>query len=413
MIKRPDKPFATYKWRWLSYAPTEGLLQPPVFLGVLRVLARHEDEAPTSAAIAKELAVVKSQTGTKINLARKPERNLIRNSGQYWKGTGLLLPDKGDIHLTPLGRKVAGGNVTQGEFAAIMVQQTVLPNPWTYSEQELAKWKAAGLEIRPLALILKLLEILGRSHGGTSAAFITPWELMRICIPLAGVKSEPDEIAEAIAQHRAGKLDVSNWPDCTPGANDHRLAKEFLLFLANFGLCRRIEKQNSMEDVYLLDELYAVQSAANGTTASIFTESSNTDAIIDAIRHSPLPSIIERQRTLTSVLARPGQSRFRETVFKAYSSRCFLTGDSMGEILEAAHIIPVTHGGADKADNGICLRVDIHRLFDSNNIRIKGTGELQFSDALRGSKNYAFLPHKITLPNFVNPANIRWRDSYS
>jgi hypothetical protein len=413
MIKRPEKPFSTYKWRWLSYAPTESLLSPPVFLGVLRVLARHEDQAPSSKAIAKELAVVQTETGTKVDLVRTPERNLIRNSGQYWKGTGLLLPDKGDIHLTPLGRKVAGGNVTQGEFAAIMVQQTVLPNPWTYSQQELAKWSAAGLEIRPLALVLELLEILGRNHGGTSAAFITPWELMRICIPLAGAKAEADAIASAIALHRAGKLDVSDWPDCTPAANDHRLAKEFLLFLANFGLCRRIEKGNSMDDIYLLDELYTVDTAAVGSIASIFTGAPNTDAIIDAVRHSPLPSIIERQRTLTTVLARPGQSRFRETVFKAYSGRCFLTGDSMGEILEAAHIIPVTHGGADKSDNGICLRVDVHRLFDSNNIRIKGTGELQFSDALRASKNYSFLPHKITIPHFVNPANIHWRDNYS
>ena len=163
MITAPIKPFPTYKWRWLSYAPTESLLNPPVFLGVLRVLARHEDQAPSNPAIAKELAKVKSETGTRVDLVRTPERNLIRNSGQYWKGTGLLLPDRGDIHLTPLGRNVAQGKVTQGEFAAIIVQQTVLPNPWTYSKQEVAKWQAAGLEIRPLSLILEVLEI-GRAH---------------------------------------------------------------------------------------------------------------------------------------------------------------------------------------------------------------------------------------------------------
>jgi hypothetical protein len=412
MIPAPIKPFPSYKWRWLSYAPTESLLNPPVFLGVLRVLARHEDQAPSNPAIAKELAKVKSETGTRVDLVRTPERNLIRNSGQYWKGTGLLLPDRGDIHLTPLGRNVAQGKVTQGEFAAIIVQQTVLPNPWTYSKQEVAKWQAAGLEIRPLSLILEVLEMLARKHGGMSTAYITPWELIHICIPLAGSKAQASLIAEAIAAQRAGKLDVTAWPDCTPESNDHRLAKEFLLFLANFGLCRHVEKDNSMEDVYRLDELYDVDAVTPGSTASIFTGQINTDAIVEAIRHSPLPSIIERQRTLTTVLARPGQSRFRELVFKAYSNHCLLTGDSMGEILEAAHIIPVTHKGADTPDNGICLRVDIHRLFDSNNIRIKATGELQFSDALRASKNYSFLPHKIKLPSFVKPANITWRDNY-
>lgn len=412
MIAAPEKPFPTYKWRWLTTMPTESLLRPPIFLGVLRVLARHEGASPADATVIGELERVREETNSPVDLARTGDRNLIRNSGQYWKGTGLLLPERGTILLTPLGRKVAGGNVTQGEFAAIMVQQTVLPNPWTYSPEELAQWQAAGLEIKPLALILEVLEVLGRDHGGTEAAYITPWELIHICIPLAGSKAGAKQISEAIAEYRAGKLDVSGWPDCTPGANDHRLAKEFLLFLANFGLCRRIERQNSMEDIYALDELYDADAVAPSTKESIFMEGGNTDAIVEAIRHSPLPSIIERQRTLSMVLTRPGQSRFRELVFKAYSGHCYLTGDSMGEVLEAAHIIPVTHGGADEPDNGICLRVDIHRLFDSNNIRIKGNGDVQFSDALRASKNYLFLPNKIEIPKFVNPANINWRDSY-
>ncbi len=412
MIATPVKPFQTYKWRWLSYAPTESLLSPPVFLGVLRVLARHENASPTDTAVIRELTRVQEETNSPVNLARTGDRNLIRNSGQYWKGTGLLRPEHGKIELTPLGRKVAQGNVTQGEFAAIMVQQAVLPNPWTYSPEELENWRSARLEIRPLRLILEILEILGHRHGGIAAAFITPWELIRICIPLAGTKAGPEAIAEAIALHRAGKLSVSRWPDCTPASNDHRLAKEFLRFLANFGLCRRTEGKTAMEDIYQLDELYDVKTLAAGTTASIFAGAANTDAIVAVMQHSPLPSIIERQRTLTTVLARPGQSRFRERVFKAYSGRCYLTGDSIGEILEAAHIIPVTEKGADDPDNGICLRVDIHRLFDSQNIRIKETGELLFSDALMESKNYSFLPHKIKIPNCVKPANISWRFNY-
>jgi hypothetical protein len=412
MIPVPAKPFPTYKWRWLSVAPTESLLNPPVFLGVLRVLARHENEAPSAPAIAAELAKVKSETGTTVNLVRTPERNLIRNSGQYWKGTGLLLPDRGDIHLTPLGRLVAEGKVTQGEFASIMVQQTVLPNPWTYTAQEIQQWNAAGLEIRPLALILEILQMLARKHGGIKASYITPFELMRICIPLAGAKSSVAQIAEAIELHRADKLDVTSWPDCTPASNDHRLAREFLLFLANFGLCRHVHKDNSLEDMYGLDEVYDAGVVQLTTGNSIFSDQPNTDDVVQAIRHSSLPSIIERQRMLSTVLARPHQSKFRESVFKAYASRCLLTGDSMGEILEAAHIIPVTHGGADSSDNGICLRVDIHRLFDSNNIRLKATGELQFSDALLASPNYTFLPHHVTIPHFVKPANVTWRDNY-
>ncbi|MGZ8212896.1 MAG: HNH endonuclease [Methylosarcina sp.] len=392
--------------------PSESLLNPPIFLGVLRVFARHEDERPSDPAVISELALVTKETNSPVDLARTDDRNLIRNSGQYWKGTGLLLPTRGRLQLTELGQKVAQGKVTQGEFAAIMVQQTILPNPLTYSPDELSRWHAAGLEIRPFALILEIIEKLGRHYGGAPVAYITPWELIRIAIPLAGTKTPPTAIAHSIVKNRSGNLDVSSWPNCAPASNDHRLAKEFLLFLANFGLCRHVKVGTSMEDKYYLDELFDIDAVAMPTTASIFDEHANANAIVDAVRHSPLPSIIERQRTASTILARTGQTKFRNVVLKAYSSQCFLTGETIGEILEAAHIIPVTHGGADNKDNGLCLRVDIHRLFDSGNIRIKPTGDLIFSDVVRASKNYSSLPAKINIPPFVNPANIHWRDSY-
>jgi hypothetical protein len=412
MTPVPVKPFPNYKWRWLSVAPTESLLDPPVFLGVLRVLARHEGIAPSSAVIAAELAQVARDTGTRVDLVRTPERNLIRNSGQYWKGTGLLLPNRGDIHLTPLGRMVAEGRVTQGEFASIMVQQTVLPNPWTYTQQEIEQWNAAGLEIKPLALILQVLQTLARRHGGIAASYMTPWELIHICIPLAGAKATVEHIAAAISQNRAGRLDVSEWPDCTPASNDHRLAREFLLFLAHYGFCRVVQHENRMEDAYRLDEAFSTEGAQFEAPASIFVQDPDTNTVVEAVRHSQLPTIIERQRVFTSVLARPNQARFRESVFSASSRRCLLTGDSMGEILEAAHIVPVTNGGADTRDNGICLRIDIHRLFDSNNIRLRSSGDVWFSDAVRASVNYNFLPERIVLPGFINPANLEWRDRY-
>jgi len=307
---------------------------------------------------------------------------------------------------------VAEGSVTRGEFAAVMVQQTILPNPWTYSPSQLEKWRAAQLEIRPLQLILEVIDELGSSHGGSDAAYITPNELIRVCIPLAGTKATSAEIANAIGRHRTGRLDVSGWPDCAPGANDVRLAKEFLRFLANFGICRRIPIGPSLNDKYQIEELEDPAAVVAIAGDTIFAEDANADQIVEAARRSRLPSIIERQRTMVSILARPGQARFREHVLNAYDNRCFLTGDSMGEILEAAHIIPVEYGGADEPDNGICLRVDVHRLFDSGNIRIRPTGELVFSDALRASRNYGGLPGEIDIPPFVNPTNIQWRDLY-
>lgn len=406
----PVKPFDTYKWRWLSVQPTESLLRPSIFLGVLRALEKCEGLSPSDQVVYDALKLVELETESPVTLARDPERNLLRNSGQYWKGTGLLTPATGKIELTSFGHKVADGKVTQGEFAAIMVQQTMLPNTETYKPEEIKKWRDAGLEIKPLALILQILEHLGEISA--SAAFMTPNELIEAVIPLAGAKASSKEIAAALIAIRSGKLSTSGWPDCAPEANDKRLAREFLLFLANYGICRYVEGDTQYDGQYHLDELFDVDAVSTLTKASIFVSDTQANDVIEAVRNSPLPSIIERQRTITTVLSRPGQPRFRKQVLKLSDNQCLLTGEKISEILEAAHIIPVTSGGTDEKDNGICLRVDIHRLFDSGNIRIQPNGELKFSDAVKDSNNYKALPPVITIPPYVRMAHIEWRDKY-
>lgn len=407
----PKKPFDSYKWRWLSVQPTESLLRPPIFLGVLRALEKCEGAAPSDQVIYDALELVQKETKSPVKLARDKDRNLLRNSGQYWKGTGLLRPSSGRIELTPLGHKVAKGKVTQGEFAAIMVQQTVLPNPETYTENELEKWRIAGLNIKPLALILQILEDLGETKGA-QYAFLTSDELIKVVIPLAGEKKNSEEIVYILLKVRAGKISTANWPDCATAANDKRLAREFLLFLSNYGICRHAPGVTNSEGRFYLDELFDVDAVSGLTSASIFKSDDEAEDVIKAVRRSQLPSIIERQRTMTTVLSRPGQPRFRKQVLEASEKKCLLTGEKIAEILEAAHIIPVNSGGSDAKGNGICLRIDIHRLFDSGNIRITPNGVLNFSDAVKASGNYKTLPPRITIPPFVLMANIEWRNKY-
>jgi hypothetical protein len=92
MIPTPVKPFDTYKWRWLSVQPTEGLLKPAVFLGVLRALDKCEGLRPSNQSVYDALLLVEQETQSSVSLARDLDLNLLRNSGQYWKGTGLLNP---------------------------------------------------------------------------------------------------------------------------------------------------------------------------------------------------------------------------------------------------------------------------------------------------------------------------------
>lgn len=412
-IPLPQKPFDSYKWRWLHVQPTESLLQPPIFLGVLRALAKHEYKAPSSHELADDLDKVQRDTNSPVDLVRTRERNLIRNSGQYWKGTGLLVPTPGAIELTPLGRRVASGAVTQNEFAWVVVEETVLPNPLTYASHEIQKWQSAGLEIRPFGLLIQILSRLAQ-RGGLDKAFITVTELIRIVIPLAGVATPAEATAEALVQYRDGHLNLAGWPDCAPKSNDRRLAREFLLFLANYNICMKTAGDTSDRDRYYLDSAFDVELADQiGGTATITDQSEEMTAqVLETLSLSLAPLVSARERRTSSQLARPGQPKFRRDVLVAFENKCLVTGERLADVLEAAHIVPVEYGGKDLVGNGLCLRRDVHRLFDLGHLRISADGGLMLSSAAKNSVSYAHLPRIVALPAFVDLPNMAWRSSY-
>lgn len=409
-MSAPIKPFPSYKWRWLSVAPSEGLLKAPVFLGVLRALKKFEGKAYSSLDLHRELNRVRQDTKTTIDLARTPDRNLFRNSGQYWRGTGLVAPVSGEIKLTNLGRSVASGQITNDEFAALMVRNTVLPNPATYSNAEMAKWKGAGLRIKPFELILSVMDKLGRSYGITEA-FLNPTELIRVVIPLAGAKASVESTAKSVFDFRKGHLDVSSWPDCVPAANDKRLAREFLLFLQNFGICQIDETTERYEQKFYLDQVMNAEIQLDAEP-SFFENIDRIDEEVVTSRDSEIPLIIERTRVTASVLRRTNQSKFRREVLGAGNNRCILTQERTLEVLEAAHIVPVGQGGNDLVGNGLCMRVDIHRLYDSGKIRIEPNGVVTLNEQIENAVSYSGLPRNINFPQAIHAGNLEWRSRY-
>lgn len=56
-----------------------------------------------------------------------------------------------------------------------------------------------------------------------------------------------------------------------------------------------------------------------------------------------------------------------------------ITGVQLPEVLEAAHITPVEYKGNDSEGNGLCLRLDIHRLFDTSNLIIILNGDIHLT----------------------------------
>lgn len=77
-----------------------------------------------------------------------------------------------------------------------------------------------------------------------------------------------------------------------------------------------------------------------------------------------IEDLAKRRRSTQKV--RPEQARFRAELMSLYGGRCVLTGNSIPEALEAAHVLP--HNGdpiRDQPENGLLLRRDLHSMFDA------------------------------------------------
>ncbi len=135
-LEIPKKPFANFKWKWASVQCTEGINDPVVLLGVLFRMAKLEGKYKySSEQFGNELIDLSHDlqgTGVNVDLERRVgERNIIRNSGQYWKALNLIPAEstRGMITLTDFGRKVANHEISQTEFSAQSIINFKLPNP--------------------------------------------------------------------------------------------------------------------------------------------------------------------------------------------------------------------------------------------------------------------------------------------
>lgn len=406
-IRTPKKPFANYKWRWAVYTPTESLNTPPIFLGILRVLRENEFENFSSEGVNTGLHRVQTEMETTVNLVRTQERNIFRNSGQYWKALGLFQEvRRGQIVLSNFGRKLADGEITQIEFAITIVKSLELPNQNIDTNAQ--EWYDAGVKIKPLELVLEIIKNLQVNYG-IDYGFITPEELIKIIIPLAGDNGTMDEFLNCIMLFREGKLDLTGWPDCAESSNDKRMAREFMLYLSNYGFCNAVAGSTNFLEKYYLSNISIHEIEELN---SFEYEETELDRIERIIRNTQIPANIERKKVVREVLDRPNQNLFRKVILEAYQSTCLITGVKLDTVLEAAHVKPVKYKGIDEVYNGICLRADIHTLFDSNHLRIRPNGQLLLSEEARKVDNYDFLPKEIALPGFINTDYLDWRMKY-
>lgn len=96
----PKKPFEGYKWKWACNTCTEGLNDPIVLLGVLQRMRALEKKGLglkfSSDEFAAEMAALSNDVSDSVHVSlasRTGERNIMRNSKQYWEAVGLIPSD--------------------------------------------------------------------------------------------------------------------------------------------------------------------------------------------------------------------------------------------------------------------------------------------------------------------------------
>ena len=419
MLKKdfvPVKPFPGFKWKWACWQCTEGLNDPVILLGVLMRMRKLEPlhVKYSSDEFAAELRDLSLATADSIgvDLARRTgERNLIRNSGQYWRAVGLLEPGDrtGLIRLTDFGRKVADHEISQSEFAATTIQTFKLPNPNVQTKEECQEWLNNRLVIHPLKLLLQIQCELYKIEP--EQAYIRTNELTKIIIPLSSTKNiTVHDYVKFLLWYRNGEVSTMFRPDCTTNANDMRIAREFLLFLENYGYLIKIGGLNREEEKYAINAniISEIQELVNTTVGDTTLENA-----LDRIRITEVIAEVERKRiTQSTHVSRPNQANFRKEVLKA-CQRCIISNVTMPEILEAAHIKPFKYNGEDTIANGFAMRVDIHTLFDAGHLRIDVNGRVELSPKARNDYG-ATIPPFIVIPDFINKEFIKWRwDNYN
>lgn len=417
-----SKPFPSYRWRWGALTPTENLNLPEVYFGCLQVLYRNQGKSPSSTEVHEGLKKIERDLSSLDipTLARSKERNIFRNSGQYWKITGLLRTTKAGIKLTPFGDAYATGKITRDEFSAYTIKNVKYPNIDIDDQNIVNDWVSRNLTIKPLELILNVIVNLYATNK--SSGYLTTEELTHVVIPMSGHGERPPEISAAIIKFRN---DPSLFKFCwvaNDGTNDSRIARELLLFLKNYdylgvrdATSLAKNKTNIYQEFFLYDEQYESILSLLDIRVDDF-ELNGMSQIETAIAIDKKVQATDsiRERKFVEIISRPSQARFRKDVMEAGSYRCLLSGVTIKESLQACHIIPVKNNGSDHRSNGLLLRADLHTLYDKGHIKIIEDGTVFISEYLKTDPYYSInLPRSTELPSYVNLDAIRIRNEYS
>jgi putative restriction endonuclease len=98
------------------------------------------------------------------------------------------------------------------------------------------------------------------------------------------------------------------------------------------------------------------------------------------------------------VIVRANQQHFREQILSLYKNKCCITDTKDVEVLEAAHIKDWSVSKNDNLNNGLCLRSDIHKLFDKDLLTLDENFLVKISPLIKDDYYNSLNGKKINLP---------------
>lgn len=127
--------------------------------------------------------------------------------------------------------------------------------------------------------------------------------------------------------------------------------------------------------------------------------SENADGILEEEEDFDPHSVEDgRKKIWAKIRRRQGQPAFRRKLLRAYGGRCAVTGCSVQNLLEAAHIRPYLGAQTNVTHNGLLLRADIHTLFDCGLLSVSLDGLVLLADELENTEYSKLAGKKIILP---------------
>ncbi len=252
----PQIPFPDFKWRWAVTTPSESINSEEILFGVLRILVKHDGKRHATQEFKDDLLRLQNDTNSTIDLAkidRDLNKNIIENSGQYWKALGLLnSTNDGTISVTDFGKGIVNASISKEEYIKYLYNNFNLPNEKIESETVIQTYKNANIGVFPIKIIFQILYSITKSFQSPSQWYLTPDELKDIIVPLSIYSElEYDTYAEYVLSYRNDKTPFSTWPNCTPGDNDFRMLKEYLIFLSNFEYLDLVELKDKSKRYYI------------------------------------------------------------------------------------------------------------------------------------------------------------------